>query len=262
MVSCDGWSVFMPALENTTGFIERKTKVSESTSLLARVWSSSLGKKYIMALSGVALFGFVVAHMIGNLMVFLGPEGVNAYGHFLQTTPELLWPARIFLLTMLGLHFVSAALLTLENRSSRPVSYVEYDVVASSFAARTMIYSGLIVLFFVLYHILHFTMQVPGVNLTGQDFHTFKDAKEHHDIYRMIVTGFSHPIVSLAYLVGVGLLCVHLSHGLSSMFQSLGWRKQYYRGFLDKFAVVAAVVIFLGYASIPVAVWVGALKMP
>ncbi len=252
----------MPALENTTGFVERKLRVTTSTNLLARLWNSSLGKKYIMAISGVVLFIFVVGHMAGNLLIFLGPEAVNVYGNFLQTTPEVLWPTRVVLLVMLVLHFTSAAQLTLENLSSRPVGYAEYDVVAASFAARTMIYSGFIILFFVVYHLMHYTWQVPGINMTGQDFHAFKDAKEHHDIYRMVITGFSKPLISIGYLVGVGLLCLHLSHGLSSLFQSLGWRKKYYRGFLDKFAVVAGVVIFLGYASIPVAVLLGALKLP
>ena len=142
-------------------------------SLLIRIWRSSLGKKYIMAVSGCILFLFIVMHMLGNMLIFLGPEHLNQYGNFLQTTPEVLWPMRLMLMLMVILHFTSAAQLTLENRSSRPIPYSHYDVVAASYAARTMIWSGFIVLFFVIYHLLHFTIQSPEVNLTGQDFRAF-----------------------------------------------------------------------------------------
>jgi succinate dehydrogenase / fumarate reductase, cytochrome b subunit len=129
--------------------------------------------------------------------------------------------------------------------------------VAASYAARTMMMSGLIVFAFVLYHLLHFTIQVPGINFTGHDFKVLEDAKQRHDIYAMMVLGFKQPLVSLFYVVGVALLCLHLSHGGSSLFQSLGWRNKGYRVFLDKLARVAAILIFAGYVSIPAAVLLG-----
>src|SRR5438552_2983992 len=124
--------------------------------LFARTWRSSLGKKYIMALTGCALFGFVIVHLAGNLQIFLGPESLNRYGRFLQTTPELLWPARIGLLVLAVLHIVSATQLSAENKRARgTVPYQQFQIVAASYASRTMLMSGLIIAAFVIYHLLH-----------------------------------------------------------------------------------------------------------
>jgi len=213
-----------------------------------------------MALTGLVLVGFVIAHLLGNLQIFLGPEALNRYGNFLQTTPELLWPARIFLLVMVVLHIVAAIALTRENRAARPIPYAHFEVVAASYASRTMFMSGLIILIFIIYHLLHFTVQVPQINLTGQDFRTLEDVKQRHDVYGMMVTGFRNPFVSGFYVLGMALLCLHLSHGISSMFQSLGLSNRAYGQFLDKLATAAAIVIFVGYLSIPAAVLIGVVK--
>ncbi len=222
--------------------------------VLTRTWRSSLGKKYIMALTGCALFGFVIAHMLGNLQIFLGPEALNRYGYFLQETPELLWPARFSLITFVGLHIISAVKLTQQNRAARPVSYAHFEVVAASYASRTMMMSGLIVAAFIIYHLLHFTVQIPGINFIHEDFRILQDAKARHDVYQMMIVGFRQPLVSAFYVLSIALLCLHLSHGVSSMFQSMGWKNKYYGKFLDKFAVAIAVLIFLGYCSIPTAI--------
>lgn len=221
---------------------------------------SSLGKKYVMAVTGFALLVFVVGHMVGNLQVFLGPNAINTYGHFLQSTPELLWSARLGLLAMIGLHLWAAITLWLENKAARPVPYGQFEPIGSSFASRTMLMSGLIIASFVIYHLLHFTVQVKAINLTGQDFVPLHDEKGRHDIYRMVVLGFSNPFVSFFYLLGVGLLCLHLSHGASSMFQSIGLKSAPLGRWIDRLAAVGAVVLFLGYSSIPLAVLTGLLK--
>ena len=228
--------------------------------VVKRIWNSSLGKKYIMALTGIALMGFVIAHLLGNLQIFLGPEALNRYGHFLQTTPELLWPLRIGLLALTVLHIAAAVALTRQNRAARPTPYAHFEVVAASYASRTMLMSGIIILVFVIYHLLHFTVQLPQINLTGQDFRALEDAKERHDVYAMMVTGYRNPIVSGFYVIGIALLCLHLSHGISSMFQSLGWSSRAYARLLDRLALAAAVVIFAGYCSIPAAVLLGWVK--
>ncbi|HWI58455.1 MAG TPA: succinate dehydrogenase cytochrome b subunit [Bacillota bacterium] len=225
--------------------------------VISNIFKSSLGKKYIMAVTGFFLLLFVVGHMVGNLQVFLGPEAINRYGHFLQSNIELLWPARIGLLILVGLHIWSAAKLSAENYAARPVAYSVYRPVGASYASRTMLMSGIIVFLFVVYHILHYTVQVRYINLTGQNFVDFMDPEKRHDIFKMIVVGFSNIWVSLIYIVGVGLLCLHLSHGTSSMFQSIGWKNLTYRPFLDKAARVFAFLIFIGYISIPVAVLLG-----
>lgn len=242
--------------------------------ILTRIFKSSLGKKYIMAVTGCLLFLFVIGHMAGNLQIFLGQEAINRYGHFLQSNPELIWPARLVLLAMVGLHLWSATKLSLENNAARPVAYGEYQALGSTYASRTMLMSGLIVLAFIIYHLLHFTFQVQAINLTGRDFRQLTEAQPalavlpgaasaapaaegRHDIYKMMILGFRQPLVSGFYILAMGLLCLHLSHGASSMFQSLGWKNDAYRPLLDKLAVAIAGLIFLGYISIPVAILLG-----
>jgi succinate dehydrogenase / fumarate reductase cytochrome b subunit len=210
-----------------------------------------------MAASGAVLFLFVVGHLAGNLQFFLGPEAINRYGHFLQTNPELIWPARLFLLLMLGLHIWSAIKLSIENKAARPEAYAAYRPVGSSYASRTMLMSGLIIFAFIIYHLLHFTAQVKYINLTGRNFVGFTDPEKRHDIFKMLVVGFNNPWVSGFYILGMALLCLHLSHGVSAMFQSLGWKNKVYGPCLDRGARVIAWLIFLGYTSIPVAILLG-----
>jgi len=123
-----------------------------------------------------------------------------------------------------------------------------------------MLMSGLIVFVFIIYHLLHFTVQVQNVNLTGQSFIDFTDPQKRHDIYRMMIVGFSNGWVSGFYVLGMALLCLHLSHGASSMFQSIGWKSPVYGPFLDKASRWLAIAIFLGYTSIPVAILLGLVK--
>jgi succinate dehydrogenase / fumarate reductase cytochrome b subunit len=203
------------------------------------------------------MFLFVVGHLAGNLQIFLGPEAINRYGHFLQSNLELVWPARLAMLAFLVLHVWSASKLTAENRAARPEGYAAYQPIGSSYASRTMLMSGLIVLVFIIYHLLHYTAQVKYINLTGQDFVTFMDSEKRHDIYKMMVVGFNRPLVSGFYILGMALLALHLSHGTSSMFQSMGWNNGAYRPVLEKASRAIALLIFLGYASIPVAILLG-----
>lgn len=221
------------------------------------LFRSTLGRKYLMAISGAALVFFVIGHLVGNLQVFGPPGLINDYGAFLHGKPALLWSARLGLLAMIGLHIWSALSLSNANRAARPIAYATWNPTAASYASRTMMMSGLIVAAFVIYHLLHFTLQTPGINFTGQDFHTFKDETGRQDVYRMMIAGFRHPLVSAFYVVAVGLLCLHLSHGVSAAFQSLGLKNKECGPALDRFARVFASLIFAGYAAIPVAVLLG-----
>src|SRR5678815_3408939 len=133
--------------------------------VLTGLFGSSLGKKYIMAVTGLAMFGFVVAHMLGNLQVFLGPDAINDYGYFLQSKPELVWSARIGLLLMAVLHVWAAIKLSAENKAARPKGYGNYQIVAASYASRTMLVSGVVLLAFIIDHLMHFTLQVQGLSL-------------------------------------------------------------------------------------------------
>jgi succinate dehydrogenase / fumarate reductase, cytochrome b subunit len=228
--------------------------------VITGLFGSSLGKKYLMAISGFALFLFVVGHMLGNLQIFLGPDAINQYGHFLQSKPELVWMARIGLLAMVLIHIWSAIKLSAENKAARPQGYGDYKPVGSSYASRTMLISGLVILAFIIYHLLHFTVQTEGINFASTNFKTLHDAKQRHDIYNMMVIGFSQPIVSIFYIVSMALLSLHLSHGVSSMFQSLGWKNRKYAKVIDRLALTAAALLIIGYSAIPIAVLTGVLK--
>ncbi len=225
--------------------------------LLSALFTSSLGRKYLMALSGAALVLFTIGHLVGNLQIFGPPELINAYGAFLHGKPALLWGARAGLLLTVGVHIWSATTLSRDNTAARPVPYANWNPTVASYASRTMVMSGVIVACFVVYHLLHFTIQVAPINFTGHDFANFQAPDGHQDVYRMMITGFSNPLVSLFYIVAVGLLCLHLSHGVSAMFQSLGLKNRSCGPFLDRLAKTFAVLLFVGYASIPAAILFG-----
>ena len=215
-----------------------------------------------MAVTGAGLFAFTVAHMLGNLQLFLGPDSLNRYAHFLQSNDALLWPTRTGLLAMIVLHIWSAVKLSSENKAARPVPYIGEPVpAATTFASRTMLMSGLIIAAFVVYHLLHFTAQVKEINLVQVDFKTLLVAegpqKGYHDVHRMMVTGFQNPFVSGFYILAVGLLCLHLSHGLSALFQTLGLRNHMWWPLIQRFGIVASLLLFLGYIAVPVSVLAG-----
>ncbi len=225
---------------------------------ITRIWRSSVGKKFIMALTGGALFLFVIGHLVGNLQIFLGAEALNRYGHFLQSNMEIVWPARIGLLVCVVLHVLAAVRLSAENKAARPVGYEgDPNPIAASYASRTMLMSGLIIAAFIVYHLLHYTVLVKSINLSGQDFAGFQDAQGRHDIYRMLIVGFQQPIVAIFYIVAMALLCLHLSHGVQAMFQSLGLKVGCCPCLPKCLAKWGAIFIFVGYASIPVAVMSG-----
>lgn len=221
---------------------------------MAKLFTSSVGKKFLMAVTGGAMLLFVIGHMVGNLQFFLGEEAINRYGHLLQSNVELLWPMRIGLLAVIALHGWSAVQIARENRAARPVQYANWNPTVASYASRTMLMGGVIIGVFVIYHLLHYTAMVQAVNFTGQDFHTLTDAKGRHDIFKMMVLGFSQPLVVGFYVLAIGMLCLHLSHGVSAMFQSLGLKNATYSGLIDNASKLIALGLFAGYVSIPVAV--------
>lgn len=211
-------------------------------------YQSVIGKKIIMAVTGFILTGFVLAHMIGNLQVFAGPAKLNAYGAFLQSLGGILWAFRLTLLASVGLHIAMAVQLTMLKLDARPVAYVKKASLVSTYAARTMIWSGPIVGAFIVYHILHFTTGTVHPNFV------------HADVYHNVVTGFQNPAVSLFYMVANVLLAIHLYHGVWSMFQSVGIAHPRYTPILKVVAQVFAFVIGIGNVAMPLAVLTGIVK--
>ena len=224
--------------------------------LLKRIFASSLGKKYIMAVSGCLLFLFVIAHLLGNLQIFIGPDWINGYSEHLRDLGPLLWVIRLFLLASVIIHIWVTIHLAIENRRARPEAYIDRHYIKADFASRHMVMSGLIVLAFIIYHLAHFTVRV-----TDPRFGLLKaDPLGHYDVYSMMVYGFQNYLVSGFYVLGLFLLALHLSHGSSSFFQSLGLNDKKLSPRLAFGGRILAWLMFIGYTSIPVAILLGLIK--
>jgi succinate dehydrogenase / fumarate reductase cytochrome b subunit len=213
-----------------------------------RLWDSTNGKKAVMAVSGFILFLFVLGHMLGNLQVFEGPAQFNRYAQLLRILPEGLWAVRIILIIMVILHIVAAVQLALRKRAARPIGYAKRKPVGSTYASRTMYWSGPIILAFVIYHLLDLT--------TGNLNPSFIEG----DVYHNVVASFSNPIVSAWYIFAMVLLALHLRHGVWSMFNSLGLSGPRYTAMLRRAATFFAVLIFLGFISVPIGVLTGVVR--
>ena len=203
-----------------------------------------------MALTGVVLVGFVLGHLTGNLLFFRGKDALNEYAAWLHNHGGLIWTARLGLIISVFLHIWTGIQLTLENRASRQGGPQVEATRRASLGSRTMPYSGVIILAFIVFHLLHFTFRT--VALGGHDF--------QGDVYEMVRFGFSQPAVAIFYIVGMVLLCLHLGHGIASIFQTLGLRNERWRGRLETASAVLAWVIALGFISIPLAVLTGCVK--
>ncbi|MBV8073523.1 MAG: succinate dehydrogenase cytochrome b subunit [Acidobacteriaceae bacterium] len=215
-----------------------------------RFWESTNGKKVVMAVSGLILFLFVFFHMVGNLQVFEGPEQLNFYGLALRRFPELLWTVRCILLISVILHIWMSVLLVLRKAAARPISYARKENIASSYASRTMYWSGPILLAFIIYHLLDLT---AGVIHPGGRF-------IEGDVYRNVVTGFQVWYVSAWYIFSMLLLGLHIRHGAWSMFQSVGFNHPRHTPILKGAALGVAIIIVAGYISIPISVMLGLVR--
>ena len=204
-----------------------------------------IGKKVVMAASGLLLIGFVVGHLAGNLQVFLGPEVFNEYAEFLQANQALLWGTRAVVLGSVLLHIWSAVQLTALKRAARPVAYSKWSAEVSTYASRTMMWSGPLLAAYIIYHLLHLTLG------------TVHPSFEPGNAYQNLVIGLSNPIVALAYIVAMIMLGMHLRHGIWSMFQSIGVSHPIHTPRLKILAALVAAAIVVGYVSIPLAILTG-----
>ena len=221
-------------------------------------WHTMVGKKVVMAVTGVALILFVIAHMLGNLKIFSGPDEINAYSRFLREVgmPELaygqlLWVVRIILLACVGLHITAAVQLSRMSWAARPLAYSVKRNVETTFAARMMRWGGALLVAFIVFHLLHLTAGAVGFRM-GQ----FKDLA----VYQNVVAAFAVWPIALFYVVAMGALCLHLYHGLWSMLQTLGWNTARSQTTLKIFSRAIAIVVFLGFSSVPVSVFAGWLR--
>ena len=214
-------------------------------------YQTTLGKKVVMAISGVILIGFVIGHMAGNLQIFLGPEKLDAYAEFLHSMPALLWGTRIVLLVSVFAHFLSAFSLWKQNKAARPQAYAKQVSQVTTYAARTMRWGGVIVLLFIVYHLLHLTVGAP---VAGYEV-------VYGKVYANVVHGFSNPAIAGFYIIAQACLGLHLYHGTWSLMQTLGLNHDKYNHLRRNIATGVSLLITVGNVSIPVSVLAGILKL-
>jgi succinate dehydrogenase / fumarate reductase cytochrome b subunit len=225
------------------------------TRSLATYWNSSIGKKTIVAVTGLFLILFLAGHLAGNLVVFLGPDAFNAYADMLHHMLHGagIWVFRIVLLVMLGAHVIATIQLTRLNRAARQ-AYQCHGTIQASRSSRMMILSGLTILAFFVYHILHFTVRAGNQYDDPALYSYTLEGRQVHHAWKMVVDGFSVPYVSAFYVVAMTLLCSHLMHGFASVFQTLGLRSKKSAGLLGQLSVAYSLMIWVGFVSIPAAI--------
>jgi len=211
-----------------------------------RFYQASIGKKAVMAITAVVLFGYVIGHLAGNLQVYLGARQMDNYAAFLHSMPVLLWAVRLLLLVCVVLHIIVSIQLTVLKQQARPIGYVKKEAIGSNIASRSMIWSGALIAAFVIYHLLDLT---TGAANTPQ-------YQELH-AYENLVYSFQRVPVSIFYIIAMVLLGAHLYHGIWSIFQTLGFSHPRYTPMIKRAAAVVAILITAGFISIPIAVLTG-----
>jgi len=224
---------------------------------IVRFWNSSIGKKLIVAVTGIMLVGFLLGHMAGNLLIFQGRGPLNDYAEFLHHFLHGMgiWGARAGLIVAFVLHIVATISLTRQNRAARVDRYAYEGTVQASRSSRIMIWSGLTVIAFVIFHILHFTVRIDPALASMKD--PLDPAR--HDVYGMVIAGFKNPFIVLFYIVAISLLCSHLSHGIASISQTLGLRTRKTSDGIQALAWVVTLLLWFGFLAIPLSVAVGLL---
>jgi succinate dehydrogenase / fumarate reductase cytochrome b subunit len=220
--------------------------------MFVKLFKNPVGRKLIMAVTGLGMIGFVVVHLLGNLSLFLGPDGINLYAAKLHSLGPLLWVFRLGMVALLGFHVVFGVWLTLENRRAKPEGYAVRKRQASTLSSETMIYSGLLLLTFILFHLLHFTLGVIFPALSN-----LIDAAGRNDVFTMVTQSFHKAGVVLIYVAAMAVLFFHIGHGLESLVQTIGLNNEKTLPLFGKLSPAAAVVLALGYVSIPALVIFG-----
>jgi succinate dehydrogenase / fumarate reductase cytochrome b subunit len=222
------------------------------------LYRSTIGKKVIMAVTGLLLVAFVIGHMLGNLQVFIGARKMNAYAAFLQSTGELLWAVRLGLLVAVLLHILMAWQLTMIKRQARPIDYQKREPQVSTIASRTMRWGGVLLLVFIVFHLLHFTTGTvfPMASRPDAMYPQFS----HTDVYGNVISAFRTPWVVAFYVVSMLFLMLHLFHGAWSSVRTLGLNKPSRHPLERRVATAIAVAVWLGFTAVPVAVFFGVIR--
>lgn len=216
--------------------------------------NNTVGRKVLMAITGQLMVLFVIIHMLGNSSIFLGPNGINAYAEHLHSLGFLVWIFRAVMATLLVTHVVLGIQISLENRAASPTGYAVNNKLSTTFAGETMLYSGLLLLAFIIFHLLHFTIRIiPGLALGV-------DAQGRFDVYSMMVSSFQHGFITAIYVAAMIVLFFHLSHGIQSFFQTMGWSDDKTRPVYMKASITTAMVLLLAYVAIPLSIIFGSLK--
>ena len=217
---------------------------------------SSVGRKIIMAVTGFVLVAFVCVHLLGNSSVFIGADAINAYAQKLHSLGPFVWVFRLVMLTAFAIHIFFGIQLTLENRAATPEKNVQIKRLKTGFGAETMIVSGLVMLAFVIYHLLHFTVRVTNPEI-------YVPLGDHGmvDVFVMMVNGFSSALPVIIYVIGLGFLFLHVSHGFQSLFQTLGLSNDKSLPFMEMVSKLVGVVLLVGYISIPMLIVFGLVKI-
>lgn len=222
-----------------------------------QMFQSIVGRKIIMSLTGLSLIGFVALHLLGNSSVYYGPGGMNVYAGTLRSFGPFMWLFRFLVLVFVSLHVFYGILVSLENRKAKPDAYAVTKRLRSTFSGRNMIWTGLLTGSFIVYHLLHFTFHVTNPEISAS---RHLDAMGRPDVFMMVVLGFSNLAVAIIYILALFSLALHLTHGIQSMFQTLGLNTEKTEQLIIRTGIITAIILFLGYISIPVAVITGIVK--
>jgi succinate dehydrogenase / fumarate reductase, cytochrome b subunit len=220
-----------------------------------RFWESSVGRKVLISITGAMMVIFVVFHALGNSTIYF--HWINAYSEHLHALPALIWLYRVFMLVVLLVHVFFGIQLTLENKDAKPLAYVCKRNLRATFASKNMIWTGTIIAIYLVYHLLHFTLQVINTEFSASQH---ADALGRPDVYEMVVRNFQNFFISLIYIFAMTALALHLTHGIQSLFQTFGLNTEKTLPVIIKVGAIAAIILSLGYISIPVLVLTGILK--
>ena len=217
------------------------------------LFKSTVGRKILMAVTGVMLIGFITVHLLGNLSVFAGADAINAYAKHLHDLGPLVWIFRLVMLVLFAVHITFGVQLYLENRAATPDNYAVQKTLVTTFSAKTMVFTGLIILAFLLYHLLHFTVQITNPEISAKNIEMVALADGHMtlNVFAMVTQSFQNAFIALVYIVAMIALTLHIFHGISSWVQTLGWSTGSSQDKVTSIGKIVAIVYGLAYIAIP-----------